>query len=106
MIDRRAMLARKDDALLTGEGARYAAGPGSEPLPATPFDLLSQREREIARLVASGWSNKEIARELMISPCTVSSHLRQTFAKLGLNRRTELCMLWHRAQGLVAMSKC
>jgi DNA-binding NarL/FixJ family response regulator len=62
-----------------------------------PFDQLSARERQIAGSVAKGRSNKEIARELEISPWTVSSHLRQIFAKLGICRRIELCMLWYRA---------
>ncbi|URD60739.1 helix-turn-helix transcriptional regulator [Sphingomonas sp. KRR8] len=66
--------------------------------PSNPFACLSERERQIAALVAEGSSNKEIARLLDISPNTVSSHLRQIFAKLGLVRRAELCRLWFRAE--------
>lgn len=68
--------------------------------PTDPFACLSVRECEIAGQVARGRSNKEIARALDISPNTVSSHLRQIFAKLGLVRRAELCRLWYRAEQL------
>ena len=53
-------------------------------------EALSQREMEIARLVALRKSNKAIAKELGISPRTVSTHLSNTFQKLGIGSRGEL----------------
>jgi len=75
--------------------ALFAPGkPGlREPAQRSAIALLSEREHEIAELVARGWSNKEIARHLAISHYTVSTHLRRVFVKLDINRRIELCLL-------------
>lgn len=51
---------------------------------------LSPREREVARMVAKGLTNKSIARVLDISLWTVSTHLRRIFAKLGVATRAAM----------------
>lgn len=50
---------------------------------------LTRREREILRLVEAGRSNKEIARELELSPGTVRNYLAEAAAKLGAANRVE-----------------
>jgi DNA-binding NarL/FixJ family response regulator len=51
---------------------------------------LSEREREVARLIAEGSSNREIADRLVVSPKTVERHVTNILAKLGMRNRTEL----------------
>jgi LuxR family maltose regulon positive regulatory protein len=51
--------------------------------------LLTPRECEILDLIAEGQSNKAIARQLSLGPETVKSHLKNVFAKLGVERRTQ-----------------
>jgi DNA-binding NarL/FixJ family response regulator len=53
---------------------------------------LSQREREVVCLVASGHRNKEIADKLFISEQTVKTHLSNIFQKLEINDRLELAL--------------
>ena len=50
---------------------------------------LTQREREVLRLLADGMANEEIGRELFISPETVRTHVRKAMAKLDADTRTE-----------------
>jgi transcriptional regulator of acetoin/glycerol metabolism len=57
--------------------------------PARTESALSPRERNILELIGQGRSNKEIARLLGISPETVKSHIKNMFAKLGVERRAE-----------------
>jgi predicted ATPase/DNA-binding NarL/FixJ family response regulator len=58
---------------------------------------LTPREREIAVLVASGLSNREIASRLFISKRTVDAHVEHIFAKLEISSRVKLT-LWLRTQ--------
>jgi DNA-binding CsgD family transcriptional regulator len=54
---------------------------------------LTTSERTVARLVAEGLTNREVADRLFVSPHTVNSHLRHVFTKLGINSRVELARL-------------
>jgi DNA-binding CsgD family transcriptional regulator len=53
-----------------------------------PWAPLTAREFEVARLVADGWTDGEIAGELGLSPRTVGSHVTHILDKLGVARRT------------------
>ena len=54
------------------------------------LDRLSQREREVLRLIARGYAYKEVARELFISIKTVETHVSSVLRKLQLSNRHQL----------------
>jgi two-component system, NarL family, nitrate/nitrite response regulator NarL len=54
--------------------------------------LLSDREKEVIRLVAQGFHNREIGEKLFISEQTVKNHLHNIFDKLGVSDRLELAL--------------
>jgi DNA-binding CsgD family transcriptional regulator len=66
-----------------------AAGHGAEPEPWAP---LTSREFEVARLIADGCTNVEIAKELDIARKTVASHVEHILAKLAVGRRAEIAV--------------
>ena len=67
-----------------GSGAR-AAPPG--------LASLTEREREVVALVASGLSNDEIARQLVVSPLTAKTHVSRAMTKLNARDRAQLVVL-------------
>jgi DNA-binding NarL/FixJ family response regulator len=67
------------------EGGHAAPGGGSD-----PYDTLTDREKQVLKLVAEGRSNKEVAEVLGISVKTAMSHREHVMEKLGVHNRTEL----------------
>jgi non-specific serine/threonine protein kinase len=66
----------------------------------TPRDTLSPREREIARLIAQGQSNRAIADGLVVAVKTVETHIQHIFRKLHVKNRAEIGV-WAARTGLV-----
>ncbi len=62
--------------------------------PSSAWDSLTPREREIAILAAQGYTNKQIADELMIAPDTVKTHIRNILRTLGLRSKADLRVYW------------
>jgi DNA-binding NarL/FixJ family response regulator len=56
---------------------------------------LSEREVEVARLVAAGYSNPEIAARLVISRRTAEHHVQHIYAKVGVSSRAGLALFVH-----------
>ena len=71
----------------TRSGWRSNSSPPSST--STHGNLLSPRERTVLNLINDGQSNKNIARTLGISPETVKSHVKNIFAKLAVEKRTQ-----------------
>ncbi|MEV5609339.1 helix-turn-helix transcriptional regulator [Streptomyces sp. NPDC052225] len=65
---------------------------------------LTPQQLRIARCVADGATNREVARHLSVSPRTVDHHLRNVFAQLGVRSRVELARLVDRAEQAAAHS--
>jgi DNA-binding NarL/FixJ family response regulator len=63
--------------------------------------VLTAREREVVRLVATGLSNDDIAGELVISPLTAKTHITRAITKLGVRDRVQLVIVAYE-DGLVS----
>ncbi|MFH8975426.1 AAA family ATPase [Streptomyces sp. NPDC017890] len=88
-----------DAAALLAQRARITLGRATEPaVPADPVEALglTNRERDVLRLVSDGRTNRQIAEELFISPKTASVHVSNILAKLGVSGRGEAAAMAHR----------
>jgi DNA-binding NarL/FixJ family response regulator len=78
---------------LVAEGRTYVdpvlAGVISSPAATAKITQLTQRERDVLRMLSDGHSNEEIGKALFISPETVRTHVRKAMAKLDADTRTE-----------------
>ncbi len=63
------------------------------PMPADPFETLTERERDLLKLLAHGMSNKEIAAQLTLTEMTVKGYVSDVFMKLGVNDRTQAALM-------------
>ena len=72
------------------EGELRATGERARERDPSTLDQLTPQELQIAGLVASGMTNRQIAAQLYLSPRTIDYHLRKVFSKLDVASRTEL----------------
>ena len=79
---------------------QFAHRPAAAPTGGARLATLTARELEVVGLVATGLSNEDIARELMISPLTAKTHITRAIAKLGVRDRVQLVILAY-GEGLV-----
>ncbi len=70
---------------LSSEAAQALVQSTSQTIPGA--DNLTEREREVLRLMADGLNNTEIAEKLVVSPSTVKFHIANIFTKLGVDNR-------------------
>ncbi len=92
------------DALLSPEITRYLLSRMSLGLRAEPtkqLDVLTDREREVLRLVGLGMSNEEIAAELVLSPLTAKTHVSRIMTKVAARDRVHLVVMAYES-GLVS----
>ena len=96
----------RGDALLSPAATRTLIGrflatpSGPQPMDETArrgLAALTDREREMTVLVATGLSNDEIAAKLVLSPATVKTHVNRAMAKVGARDRAQLVVFAHRA---------
>jgi DNA-binding NarL/FixJ family response regulator len=73
------------------------ARPGGRASASSGVGALSERERQVAELVAAGLTNGEIAAELHLSEKTVANHLTRIFTKLEISSRSALAAAVARA---------
>lgn len=106
--ERRAMLSRmiafgaESLTAVTGEGMPPMAAPVlSQEAPREDWCPLTPRQLEVARLIARGYSNKQIAHELVVTIGTVTNHVEHILNRLGLSCRAQVAA-WVVGHGLSA----
>jgi HD-GYP domain-containing protein (c-di-GMP phosphodiesterase class II) len=92
---RREVRAGRLDGDAAGAVIEAAGGPPPRRRDALRPAGLSEREVEVARLVAAGLSNREIAEELVISRRTAEHHVQHVYAKVGVSSRAGLAVFVH-----------
>ena len=85
----RAVAATAGAAAALADAADQLADSFDHGRPADPWHPLSAREFEVARLVAAGLTNRQIAGRLVLAPKTISAHITHILTKLGAARRSE-----------------
>jgi DNA-binding NarL/FixJ family response regulator len=93
------------DRIRGSAGTAGAAGRVAGPPPAAVLAPLTDREREVLRLLATGLPNARIAAELGISVGTVKDHVRAVLRKLGAPNRVAAAVIAHQA-GLTRSPEC
>lgn len=71
--------------------ARIKAGSGA---PGIDTSLFTGRELDVVKLIAAGYSNKEIAEQLFLSEGTIKNYISAILAKLGLKQRTQIAVYY------------
>lgn len=62
----------------------------------TPLDLLTHRERQVARVLAAGNSHKEAARILGVAPATIRNQTQAVYSKLGVDNRASFTTVFNK----------
>ena len=85
------------DSAVTSQLVRYLTGDATQAAEeGRCLDRLTERQRDVAELVAQGLSNEEIAGRLFLSPATIKSHLAAVMRRLDIHTRTQLAILVNR----------
>jgi DNA-binding CsgD family transcriptional regulator len=88
--------------LLQAAGARRRRWAPIPQRPEQGWEALTQMERRVAQLIADGHTNRSAADELVLSPSTISTHLRAVFRKLDVHSRVQLANRMQRRNDLPA----
>jgi DNA-binding CsgD family transcriptional regulator len=78
-----------DEAIALAQSSEPSSAPTGAGAP-LPADALTPRERDVARLVAAGLSNRQIGVALVITEKTAANHVQRVLDKLGVHSRTQL----------------
>jgi NarL family two-component system response regulator LiaR len=90
-------LVHRGEAMLDPQVTQRVMQEVAHPKPTDDLSLLTPREREVLQLLARGFSNRQLADELVVSEKTVKTHVSSILAKLGVRDRTQAALLAARA---------